>query len=272
MDTENKLQLEEVLERIGELKSTRDLVSMKRVELETHEKDLKALETIKGVDSSEYLVKRELLENTKNELEELENKVNSLSFKKSELKPVFDEVAKTFEKELRSEQEREFHVEIGPNVFVKENDEEKINPVYQKAGRHAFKHLMEYLYKNVKWTAKTAPGLLVLVRNMEENKDWVRDPEFNNIIKLRSSNVLVLWRGILEEMEGKGFYEAKSFLEVWANCGKGISDAVREIQKLHENVRLVGTQLNTIEDEYLNSEDDIKEHEVTTQEEVAPEV
>lgn len=274
-DTNNKeLTVQNVLERIKELKETRELIAKKQNELEVHEKDLNAIETVKGSDSDDYRVKKEVVDVTRKELEDYENKLNELSFKRSELKPVFDELAKKFEYELRAEQEREFHVEVGPTVYNEtvEGEEATINVVNQKAGRLAFRHLLEYLNKDVKWTAKTAPGLLVLVRNMEENKEWVRDKEFNNVIKLRSSNVLVLWRSILEDMEGKGFYEAKIFLECWANCGKGISDAVREIQKLHEQVRMLGTQLNTIEEEYLNSENDIEETETTTQQEVDPEV
>ena len=271
-----EMVVQNVLDRIKELNDARENVAKLENELNVHEKDLKAIETVKGANSDEYLVKKELIETTRKELNESENKVKELSFKRSELKPVFEEVAKKFEDELRAEQEREFHVEVGPNVYVKvgEGDEEheEINPVYQKAGVKAFKHLLDYLYKDVKWTAKTAPGLLVLVRNMEENKEWVRSKDFDNVIKLRSSNVLVLWKSILEEMEGKGFYEAKTFLEVWANCGKGISQSVNEIRKYHESVRLLGTNLNTIEDEYLKSENDIEETEMTTQEEVAPEV
>lgn len=277
---ENKnMTVQETIDRISKLNEARQLVNRKINEFETHEKDLKAQEVVNGIDSNEYKVKKELLDNAKQELADAEKQVKELSFKKSELKPVFDEVAKKFEDELRAEQEREFHVEIGPTIDLQNEGEEltveKAEEVrkYQKAGRKAFKSLLEYLYKDVNWSAKTAPGLLVLVRNMEENKPWVQSHEFNNVIKLRSSNVLVLWRSVLEDMTGKGFYEAKSFLECWANCGKGISDAVREIQKLHEEVRNIGTQLNTIEDEYNNSENDIVGVEtLTTQEEVNPEV
>ena len=274
------VKVQEVLDRIKNLNEARSLVEQKKNELITHEKDLDAARIVKGENSDEYRIKYEVVELTKKEIEDAENKVKELSFKRSELKSVFEEVAKKFENELRSEQEREFYVEIGPEVFTKkenENGEEEtiFNEVNQKAGARAFRHLLDYLYKDVKWNAKSAAGLLVLVKNMEENKPWVRDKEFNNIIRLRSANVLVLWRSILEDMEGKGFYEAKTFLEVWANCGKGISDAVREIQKKHEEVRNIGTQLNTIEEEYNHSEDDLpkeENEELTIQEEVDPEV
>lgn len=275
VSNENGLTIESVLVRIKELNDARALVESKTNEVETHERDLAALETVKGKDSSEYLVKEQLVKTTTDELSAAQAKVDSLTFKKSELKPVFDEVAKKFEEELRKEQEREFHVEIGPR-FSDDEDDGKSDDVKtkQSAGRKAYKTLMKYLYENVNWNAKTAAGLMVLVRNMEENKPWVQSPDFDNIITLRSSNVLVLWRNILEEMSGKGYYEAKGFLECWVNCGQGITNAVRDIQKMHEETRELGTKLNTIEDEYDKSFNDIPdaEPEVTTKDEVAPEV
>ena len=276
----NKLSVEDVLNRIKDLNNARELVSKKTNEIEVHTKDLNAIETIKGIESDDYKVKREVLDLTKKELEDAEKEVERLSFKRSELKTVYDETAKKFEQELRNEQEREFHVEVGPRPNP-ENPEDidedgNLRPLTkeeQNAGRKAYRKLVDYLYNNVNWTAKTAPGLMVLVRNMDENKFWTRDNEFDNVIKLRSSNVLVLWRSVLEDMTGTGYHSARAFLECWANCGKSISETVREIQKLHENVRIMGTQLNTIEEEYFRSENDITEEtKITTQEEVAPEV
>lgn len=269
--SENKLTVQDVLKRIEKLNTVRANIEQLSNAVETHSRDLSAQGVVTGVDSDEYKVKKEILESTEEDLRKAKEQEKELAFTKVELKPILDEVGKKFEDELRSEQEREFHVEIGSVRAEDDSDDDWKKK--QQAGQKAFKNLLEYLYKDVNWTAKTAPGLMVLVRNMEENKYWVRDKEFDNVISLRSSNVLVLWRSILEEMTGKGYYEARAFLECWANCGKGLSDAVREIQKLHEDVRVLGTQLNTIEDEYLRSEGEVPaESEVSTADEVAPEV
>lgn len=276
----NKLDIQDVLDRIKELNKNRELIDKKVSEIEVHEKDLKGIETIKGVDSDEYKIKTEVLNSTKEELKHAQEFVSEKSFKKSELKPILDELTKAFEQELKSEQEREFHVEIGPRPSLEntsdvddEGNLREITKEEQNAGRKAFRKLMDYLYNEVNWTAKTAPGLMVLVRNMEENKLWTRDAEFDNVIKLRSSNVLVLWKSVLEDMTGKGYHAARAFLECWANCGKSISDTIREIQKLHEYTRALGNNLNTIEDEFEKSENDLPEsNELTTQEEVAPQV
>ena len=159
----------------NQMEEQKRIVSKKTNEIEVHTKDLNAIETIKGIESDDYKVKREVLDLTKKELEDAEKEVERLSFKRSELKTVYDETAKKFEQELRNEQEREFHVEVGPRPNP-ENPEDidedgNLRPLTkeeQNAGRKAYRKLVDYLDNNVNWTAKTAPGLMVLVRNMAE--------------------------------------------------------------------------------------------------------
>ena len=152
--------------------------------------------------------------------------------------------------------------------------EKEDEPVDGSKGKKVFKQLLDYLNHNVSFTAKTAVNLMVLVRNMEENKSWVNSKEFDNVIILRSASVLSLWRCIMEDFNGKGFFEARTFLECWANCGQSVSDAVRQIQKDNASTRQLGTDLNNVEEEFNRSEDDLPKNEevLTTQEEVAPEV
>jgi hypothetical protein len=114
---------------------------------------------------------------------------------------------------------------------------------------------------------------MVLVANMKENEAHVKAKNFYNVIKLRASNVLVLYHSILENMSGKGFNTAKDFLTMWANCGQALTNAVREVHTVHESTRELGTKLNLIEDEFDKSFDDLPHEEgVTIKDEVAPEV
>jgi hypothetical protein len=114
---------------------------------------------------------------------------------------------------------------------------------------------------------------MVLVSNMKENDEHVKSKSFDNVIKLRSSNVLVLYHSILENMSGKGFNTAKDFLTMWANCGQALTNAVRDVHKTHESTRELGTKLNLIEDEFNKSFDDLQQTEevLTIKDEVAPE-
>ena len=253
--------VEETVKRIKELAQARLELESKKNELGVHERDLESIANVLGVDSKDYLVKKNLIDITIDSIKEYESNVEKLSYKKSELKPVLDAVTEEFQNALMSEQETEYEIRLGEN-------DEKGYPT----GRKSYNQLMTYLNERVEWTAKTAAQLMVLVSNMKENAAHVKSKDFDNVIKLRSSNVLVLYHSILENMSGNGFNTAKDFLTVWANCGQSITNAVREVHKAHESTRELGTKLNLIEDEFNKSFDDLPQEDVmTTKEEVAPE-
>ena len=255
--------VDETVKRIKDLAQARIDVENKKNELIVHERDLESIVNVLGVESKDYLVKKNLIDMTADAIKQAENNVEKLSFKKSELKPVLDTITEEFQNALKSEQETEYEIRLGEN-------DDRGYPM----GRRAYTQLMTYLNERVEWTAKTAAQLMVLVANMKENETHVKSKNFDNVIKLRSSNVLVLYHSILENMSGKGYNTAKDFLTVWANCGQEITNAVREVHKVHESTRELGTKLNLIEDEFDKSFDDLPHEDnevVTTKDEVAPE-
>ena len=255
--------VDETVKRIKDLAQARIDVETKKNELNVHERDLESIVNVLGVESKDYLVKKNLIDITTDAVKVHEEIVEKLSFKRSELKPVLDAVAEEFQNALKSEQETEYEIRLGEN-------DERGYPM----GRRAFTQLMTYLNERVEWTAKTAAQLMVLVSNMKENEAHVKSKTFDNVIKLRASNVLVLYHSILENMSGKGFNTAKDFLTMWANCGQALTNAVREVRTVHESTRELGTKLNLIEDEFDKSFDDLPHDEdgVTIKDEVAPEV
>jgi hypothetical protein len=255
--------VDKTVKRINDLAQARLDVESKKNELNVHERDLSSIANVLGVDSKDYLVKKNLIDMVTDAIKQRETDIERLSFKKSELKPILDVVAEEFQNALKAEQETEYEICLG------ENDERGF-----PMGRRAFTQLMTYLNERVEWTAKTAAQLMVLVANMKENEAHVKSKSFDNVIKLRSSNILVLYHSILENMSGKGYNTAKDFLTLWANCGQAITNAVRDVHKIHESTRELGTKLNLIEDEFDKSFDDlpIDENSVTsTKDEVAPE-
>lgn len=261
-------EISTVVKRVEELQNLRSELASLNEELVAHQKDLANAETIFGTGSKEYELQVGHVDLNLSRIEETKKKIEELTFKRSELKPVLDALAKKFEDAYRNDTIREYHIEMAPKP---EKEDEPIDP---SKGKKVFKQLLEYLNHNVSFTAKTAVNLMVLVRNMEENKAWVNSKEFDNVIILRSASVLSLWKSIMEDFNGKGFYEARTFLECWANCGQSISDAVRQIQKDNVSTRQIGTDLNNVEEEFDRSEDDLPKDEtqISTQEEVAPEV
>ena len=255
--------VDETVKRIDELAQARIDVENKKNELAVHERDLSSIAAVLGVDSKDYLVKKNLIDLTTDAIKQSESNVERLSFKKSELKPVLDAVAEEFQNALKAEQEMQYEIRLGEN-------DERGYPM----GRRAYAQLMTYLNERVEWTAKTAAQIMVLVVNMKENEAHVKSKNFDNIIKLRSSNVLVLYHSIMEKMSGKGYNTAKDFLTTWANCGQSITNAVRDVHKSHESTRELGAKLNRIEDEFDKSFNDLpldEESVVSTKDEVAPE-
>ena len=255
--------VDETVKRINDLAQARLDVENKKNELNVHERDLSSIANVLGADSKDYLVKKNLIDLTADALKESESNVERLSFKKSELKPVLDVVVEEFQNALKAEQETEYDIRLGENDV-------RGYPM----GRRAFAQLMTILKERVRWNAKTVAQLMVLVNNMEQNEAHVKSKSFDNVIKLRSSNVLVLYRFIMEDMEGRGYNTAKDFLTLWANSGESITNAVREVHKIHESTRELGNKLNLIEDEFDKSFDDLpfdEESVVSTKDEVAPE-
>ena len=255
--------VEETVKRINDLAQARLDVENKKNELAVHERDLTSIANVLGVESNDYLVKKNLIDLTTDAIKQSESDIERLSFKKSELKPVLDAVAEEFQNALKSEQETEYEIKLG-------DTDDRGYPM----GRRAYNQLMTYLNERVEWTAKTAAQLMVLVANMKENEAHVKSKTFDNVIKLRSSNILVLYHSILENMTGKGYNTAKDFLTLWANSGQAITNAVREVHKSHESTRALGTKLNLIEDEFDKSFDDLpfdEESVVSLKDEVAPE-
>ncbi len=261
-------QVKSTVDRVSELQKARTEINNLKEELLAHQKDLVNAEKVFGVGSSEYELQKGHVDSTQERLDEVEKKVVELSFKQSELKPVLDELTRRFEEAYKNDTIKEYHIEMAPKP---EKEGEKVDGT---KGKKVFKQLLEYLNHNVSFTAKTAVNLLVLVRNMEENKAWVNDKEFDNVIILRSASVLSLQKFIMEDFNGKGFFEARTFLECWANCGQSISEAVRLIQKDNAATRQLASTLNSVDEEYEISEDDLPqdEQQISTQEEVAPEV
>ena len=254
--------VDETVKRIKELAQARLDVESKKNELDVHERDLVSIANVLGVDSKDYLVKKNLIDMTADSVKRYEENIERLSFKKSELKPILDVVVEEFQKALKAEQETEYEIRLG-------EFDERGYPM----GRKAYNQLMNYLDERVGWTAKTVAQLMVLHSNMEENAAHVKSKEFDNVIKLRSSNILVLYH-LVENLEGKGYNTAKDFLTVWANCGQEITNAVREVHKAHESTRELGANLNLIEDEFDKSFDDLPHEDVevlSIKDEVAPE-
>ena len=135
-----------------------------------------------------------------------------------------------------------------------------------------FNQLMKFLEKDAKWTNATAAGLIMLYSNMKEQQQLITQ-DWDGNIKLRSSSVIVFW-SMLSKMEGSGFYEARSFVELMAACGKSLTDAVNKTNKETDVLRSLHSELSVIDDKLANGnyEDDGVSEDLSLKEEVNPSI
>ncbi len=153
-----------------------------------------------------------------------------------EMKPETVE-AKTVNEPLRKRSEvLEEH-----KVLMKENEEllkemQEREYTVEFKDKKVFEKLYKFLEKDAKWGHTTAAGLIMLVNNLKQQRVSVKDPEWDGNVLLRAVNVTTLWQ-MMSSMEGRGFYEAKNFVEIMATIGQGISGAVVLVQNDNQGLR-----------------------------------
>ena len=114
--------------------------------------------------------------------------------------------------------------------------------------KKVFDRLLKFLEKDAPWGHTTATGLIMLYHNLREAKELVKDKEFKGLIPVRSTSVTILWQ-MVTKMTGTGFYEAKSFVELMANVGESLSDAVQKVQADNQALRDNHTELAQVQQE-----------------------
>lgn len=122
------------------------------------------------------------------------------------------------------------------DVLLKEMQEREYTIDFKS--KKIFDGLLKFLEKDAPWGHTTATGLIMLYHNLREQKEISKVQDWDGIVKLRSANVTILW-SMVTKMTGKGFYEAKAFVELMAVCGESLSTAVQaahnDNSKLREN-------------------------------------
>ena len=118
--------------------------------------------------------------------------------------------------------------------LLKEMQEREYEVDFKDKG--VFTKLYKFLEKESPWGHTTAAGLIMLFNNLRQEKEKIKDPEWDKKITLRAVNVTTLWT-MLTKMEGKGFHEAKNFVELMASIGQSISTAVRQVHTDNQELR-----------------------------------
>tara|TARA_R110000803_G_scaffold1252_1_gene4126 strand:+ start:1075 stop:1725 length:651 start_codon:yes stop_codon:yes gene_type:complete len=133
-----------------------------------------------------------------------------------------------------------------------------------------FKQLMKFLEKDADWGHTTATGLVMLYSNLRESSKTVQAKDWDGIIKLRGTSITILWQ-MITTMKGKGFYEARNFIELMAEMGQDLSTVVGKVHEDNQELRDNHVRLSELDaevnhpdiildvaiDEYNKAEDEL---------------
>ncbi len=171
------------------------------------------------------------------------------------------------QKEKRSDVLKEHKLLLKQNEdLLKEMQEREYIVNFKDKG--VYGRFCKFLEKDCEWTHTTSAGLIMLYNNVRQEKVKTKEDDWNGDIVLRSVNVSTLWQ-MLTTMKGKGFYEAKQFVELMAVIGQPISEAVRQVHKDNESLRDAHEALARLDDKLDRGDliEDVKETKETKKEE-----
>lgn len=124
-----------------------------------------------------------------------------------------------------------------------------------------FRKLYKYLERSAPWDGTSVAGYVMLFNNIKTEKNRIQlDEDWDGIVKLRSTNVMSLWQ-ILKKMTGNGFYGARDYVELMANCGESISKAADKVYQDNQELRDIHSELAQVQGKLDNQqyENDIEE-------------
>ena len=111
-----------------------------------------------------------------------------------------------------------------------------------------YKQLMKFLEKDAEWGHTTATGLVMLYSNLKENSKSVQAKEWDGIVKLRGTSITILWT-MVTSMKGKGFFEARNFIELMAAFGQDLSQVVQKVHEDNQGLRDNHVRLSELDTE-----------------------
>lgn len=125
-----------------------------------------------------------------------------------------------------------------------------------------FDRLVKMVEHEFEFDYRTATGLALLYSNLKQQKPFTREDDWNGSIILKTSSCLMMWK-FINTYKGKGFFEAKAFLEMIQLVGPEVSKACKTIDDKQTAVKGLHLRLNEI-DNILDSgkfENDLTEEE-----------
>ena len=111
-----------------------------------------------------------------------------------------------------------------------------------------YKQIMKFLEKEADWGHTTATGLVMLYSNLKESTKAVQSKDWDGIIKLRGTSITIFW-SMITSMKGKGFFEARNFIEMMAAFGQDLSQVVQKVHEDNKGLRENHTDMAALDTE-----------------------
>jgi hypothetical protein len=111
-----------------------------------------------------------------------------------------------------------------------------------------YKQLCKFLEKDAEWGHTTATGLVMLYSNLRENAKATQAKDWDGIIKLRGTSITILW-SMVTSMKGRGFFEARNFIELMAEMGQDLSTVVGKVHTDNQALRDNHVKLSELDTE-----------------------
>ena len=133
-----------------------------------------------------------------------------------------------------------------------------------------YKQLCKFLEKDAEWGHTTATGLVMLYSNLRENAKLTQAKDWDGIVKLRGTSITILWT-MITSMKGKGFYEARNFIELMAEMGQDLSIVVGKVHTDNQALRDNHVKLSELDTE-VNHPDVILDVDISKYDEAEEEL
>ena len=111
-----------------------------------------------------------------------------------------------------------------------------------------YKQLCKFLEKDAEWGHTTATGLIMLYSNLRESAKATQAKDWDGIIKLRGTSITILW-AMVTSMKGRGFFEARNFIELMAEMGQDLSRVVGKVHTDNQALRDNHVKLSELDTE-----------------------
>jgi hypothetical protein len=122
-----------------------------------------------------------------------------------------------------------------------------LNEIYTvKVGsKKNFNSILKIVEHDAEFDHSSAVALKMLHSNLKQQKQFVREDDWNGTIQLIQGSCVTLWK-ILMAYKGHGVFEVDHFLDVIQDLGQDLSKTIKTIDEKNESIRGLHTRLNQI--------------------------